>query len=79
MKRRLLLTPETRDLLRQSAPGLRATIANTLLDLTEDPEPLTARPYGGIPGAFEVRADTFRLVYTRGTDHVSVWVLQINT
>lgn len=79
MKRRLLLAPAVRDLLRQAAPGLRATIADTLLDLTEEPEPLAARPYGGIPDAFELRTDTFRLVYTHGTEHVSIWVLQINT
>lgn len=79
MKRRLLLAPAVRDLLRQSAPGLRTTIADTLLDLTEEPEPLAAHPYGGIPDAFELRTNTFRLIYTCGVEHVSVWVLQINT
>lgn len=79
MKRPLHLAPAVRDALRQAAPGLRAAIADTMLDLTEDPEPLAARPYGGIPDAFEVRTDTFRLVYTRGVEHVSMWVLQINT
>ncbi|MFF0311751.1 type II toxin-antitoxin system RelE/ParE family toxin [Streptosporangium sp. NPDC004379] len=79
MKRRLLLAPAVRELLRDASPGLRATIADTLLDLTADPEPIGARPYGGIPDAFELRAETFRLIYTRGGDHVSVWVLQINT
>ncbi|MDP9869711.1 MULTISPECIES: hypothetical protein [Streptosporangium] len=58
---------------------MRIAIIDTLLDLTEEPEPLGARPYGGIPGASELRTDTFRVVYTHGVDHVSVWVLQINT
>ncbi|SPL88123.1 unnamed protein product [[Actinomadura] parvosata subsp. kistnae] len=36
-------------------------------------------PYGGIPHAFEIRTDTFRMIYTCGPDHVSTWVLEINT
>ncbi|GII06127.1 type II toxin-antitoxin system RelE family toxin [Planobispora takensis] len=79
MKRSLELADAVRETLRQAAPGLRMLIADTLLDLTEDPEPLGARPYGGIPGAFEIRTDTFRLVYTHDPDHVSVWVLQADT
>ncbi|MFG6197814.1 type II toxin-antitoxin system RelE/ParE family toxin [Nonomuraea sp. JJY05] len=79
MKRLLHIDLAVRDILRQAAPGLRTAIANTFLDLIEDPEPLGAVPYGGIPDAFEIRTDTFRLVYTRGPDHVSVWVLEINT
>ncbi|MER5320999.1 type II toxin-antitoxin system RelE family toxin [Streptosporangium roseum] len=79
MKRRLLLDPAVRELLREAAPGLRTMIADTLLDLAEEPEPLAARPYGGIPDAFEIRAETFRLVYTHGAEHVSVWILQIDT
>ncbi|HEX4818158.1 MAG TPA: hypothetical protein VFV66_35915 [Nonomuraea sp.] len=79
MKRLLHIDLAVRDILRQAAPGLRTAIANTFLDLIEDPEPLQAVPYGGIPDAFEIRTDTFRLVYTRGSDHVSVWVLEINT
>ncbi|MEV4551536.1 hypothetical protein [Nonomuraea wenchangensis] len=79
MKRLLHLDLAVRDILRQAAPGLRSTIANALLDLTEEPEPLGAVPYGGIPDAFELRTDTFRLVYTCDLDHVSAWVLEINT
>ncbi|MEU0566031.1 hypothetical protein ABZ297_11640 [Nonomuraea sp. NPDC005983] len=79
MKRLLHLDPLVREGLRQAAPGLRATVADTLLDLIEDPEPLGVVPYGGIPDAFEIRTDTFRVVYTCGPDHVSVWVLEINT
>ncbi|GAA3448096.1 type II toxin-antitoxin system RelE family toxin [Planomonospora venezuelensis] len=79
MKRPLNLADAVREALRQAAPGLRAMIAETLLDLTEEPEPLGARPYGGIPAAFELRTDAFRLIYTHSVDHVSVWVLQINT
>ncbi|MGR6924379.1 type II toxin-antitoxin system RelE/ParE family toxin [[Actinomadura] parvosata] len=79
MKRLLHIDLAVRDILRQAAPVLRTAIANTFLDLTEDPEPLRAVPYGGIPDAFEIRTDTFRLVYTRGPDHVSVWILEINT
>ncbi|WP_188191005.1 hypothetical protein [Nonomuraea sp. SYSU D8015] len=79
MKRPLELADVVSEALKEAAPGLRAIIVNTLLDLTEEPEPLGARPYGGIPNAFELRTDTFRLAYTRGSDHLSVWVLQINT
>ncbi|WP_336206996.1 type II toxin-antitoxin system RelE family toxin [Nonomuraea sp. LPB2021202275-12-8] len=79
MKRPLHLAEAAREALRGAAAGLRVMILDTLLDLTEEPEPLGARPYGGIPGAFELRADTFRVVYTHAADHVSVWVLQINT
>ncbi|MFE3452236.1 hypothetical protein ACFXJ8_25275 [Nonomuraea sp. NPDC059194] len=79
MKRALDLADAVRVALHQVAPGLRAVIIDTLLDLTEEPEPLGVRPYGGIPSAFELRAETFRVVYTHGADHVSVWVLQINT
>lgn len=79
MKRPLHLDLAVRPILRQAAPGLRAAIADALLDLIEDPEPLGAVPYGGIPDAFELRTDTFRLVYTCGPDHVSMWVLEINT
>ncbi|QFY09140.1 hypothetical protein GBF35_22935 [Nonomuraea phyllanthi] len=79
MKRRLHIDLAALDILRQAAPGLRTAIANTLLDLVEEPEPLAAVPYGGIPDAFELRTDTFRMVYTCGPDHVSVWVMEINT
>ncbi|MEV0353344.1 type II toxin-antitoxin system RelE/ParE family toxin [Nonomuraea sp. NPDC050680] len=79
MKRLLHIDLAVRDILRQAASGLRAAIADALLDLIEDPEPLGAVPYGGIPDAFELRTDTFRLVYTRDLDHVSIWVLEINT
>ncbi|WP_433508766.1 hypothetical protein ACQP2T_32775 [Nonomuraea sp. CA-143628] len=79
MKRLLHIDLAARDILRQAAPGLRAAIADALLDLIDEPEPLGAVPYRGIPDAFEIRTDTFRLVYTRGPDHVSVWVLEINT
>ncbi|MFC5822538.1 type II toxin-antitoxin system RelE family toxin [Nonomuraea insulae] len=79
MKRLLHVDLAVRDILRQAALGLRAAIADALLDLIEDPEPLGAVPYGGIPEAFEIRTDTFRMVYTCGPDHVSVWVLEINT
>ncbi|MER5423908.1 hypothetical protein [Streptosporangium roseum] len=44
-QRRLLLDPAVRELLREAAPGLRTMIADTLLDLAEEPEPLAARPY----------------------------------
>ncbi|MFF5210183.1 hypothetical protein [Streptosporangium sp. NPDC000396] len=79
MKRALNLADAVREALRHTAPSLRIAILDTLLDLTEEPEPLGARPYGGIPGAVELRTDTFRVVCTHGADHVSVWVLQINT
>ena len=79
MKRPLELADAVREALNQAALGLRATIVDTLLDLTEEPEPLGVRPYGGIPDAFELRTDTFRVIYTHGADHLSVWVLQINT
>ncbi|GAA3510611.1 mRNA-degrading endonuclease RelE of RelBE toxin-antitoxin system [Streptosporangium album] len=79
MKRALDLADAVREALSQTALGLRAAIIDTLLDLAEEPEPLGARPYGGIPDAFELRTDAFRLVYTRGAEHVSVWILQINT
>ncbi|WP_343950761.1 type II toxin-antitoxin system RelE/ParE family toxin [Nonomuraea longicatena] len=58
---------------------MRVSIGETLLDLTEDPEPLGAMPYGGIPDAFEIHTNAFRVVYTYGPDHVSVWVLEIDT
>ncbi|GIH70810.1 hypothetical protein [Sphaerimonospora thailandensis] len=38
-----------------------------------------ARPYGGIPTAFEIVADSYTLRYTYGDDHVSVWVVRANT
>ncbi|MFB9723451.1 type II toxin-antitoxin system RelE family toxin [Planobispora longispora] len=79
MKRPLDLADGVRETLRQAAPGLRSMIVDIFLDLAEEPEPLGVRPYGGIPGAFELRTDAFRLIYTHGADHVSVWVLQINT
>ncbi|MFI6392781.1 hypothetical protein ACIBHY_45515 [Nonomuraea sp. NPDC050547] len=79
MKRLLHVDLPVRDILRRAALGLRAVIADTLLDLIEDPEPLGATPYGGIPDALELRTDTFRLIYTHGPDHVSAWVLEINT
>ncbi|SEH01383.1 hypothetical protein SAMN05444920_12087 [Nonomuraea solani] len=79
MKRALELADPVREALTQVAPGLRVAIIDAILDLTEEPEPLGARPYGGIPGAFELRTDTFRIVYTHGADHLSAWVLQINT
>ncbi|MEO3806112.1 hypothetical protein [Nonomuraea sp. B1E8] len=79
MKRLLHIDLALRHILRQAAPGLRVAVADALLDLVDDPEPLGATRYGGIPDAFELRTDTFRLVYTRGPDHVSVWVLEINT
>ncbi|MFG3437285.1 type II toxin-antitoxin system RelE/ParE family toxin [Nonomuraea sp. NPDC047897] len=79
MKRLLHVDRAVLDILRQAAPTLRAAIADTLLDLIEDPEPLRAVPYGGIPDAFELRTEIFRVVYTHGPDHISVWVLEINT
>ncbi|MFI7637773.1 type II toxin-antitoxin system RelE/ParE family toxin [Nonomuraea sp. NPDC049400] len=79
MKRPLELADAVREALKQAAPGLRTVVIDTLLELTEEPEPLGARPYGGIPSAFELRTDTFRIIYTHGPDHLSVWVLQINT
>jgi hypothetical protein len=79
LKRLLHIDLAVRDILRQAALGLRAAIADALLDLIEDPEPLGVVPYGGIPNAFELRTDTFRMIYTCGPDHVSVWVLEINT
>jgi hypothetical protein len=79
VKRELFLFPAVHDLLRQTAPSLRAMIVDILSDLTEESEPPTAQPYGGIPGALEVRTDTFRLLCTRWGNGVSVWVLQIDT
>ncbi|MFD1538893.1 type II toxin-antitoxin system RelE family toxin [Nonomuraea guangzhouensis] len=79
MKRLLHVDVPVREILGHAAPGLRTIIADTLFDLAEDPEPLAAVPYGGIPSAWELRTDTFRVIYTHSADHVSIWVLQINT
>ena len=59
--------------------GLRAAVLDMVYGLPDDPEPLGARPYGGIPGAMEIVADSFTLRYTFGDDHVSVWVVRANT
>lgn len=60
-------------------PHLRARMLRTIEELAGTPEPLGARPYGGIPSAFEIVADSFTLRYTYGDDHVSVWVVRANT
>jgi hypothetical protein len=79
LKRLLHIDLAVRATMRQAPPGLRAAITDTLLDLTEDPEPLGAMPYGGIPHAFVIQTGTFRMVYTYGPDHVSIWVSEIDT
>ncbi|MFC0861623.1 hypothetical protein ACFHYQ_04855 [Sphaerimonospora cavernae] len=60
-------------------PNLRARVLRTIEDLADTPEPLGARPYGSIPTAFEIVADSFTLRYTYGDDHVSVWIVRANT
>ncbi|GAA0411978.1 hypothetical protein Acor_15960 [Acrocarpospora corrugata] len=60
-------------------PQLRARLLRTIEDLVDTPEPLGARPYGGIPDAFEFVTDLFTLRYTYGEDHVSIWVVRANT
>ncbi|GGS98691.1 hypothetical protein GCM10010156_66020 [Planobispora rosea] len=79
MKRRLVLSPAASDALAATATVLRRTITDTILDLVADPEPIGARPYGSIPGAMEITGDAYRIVYTHGADHVSVWIIQPNT
>ena len=52
------------------------------LDLGDDPTSLEAVPYAEIPGAYKLIMPTFRALSTYGPDdleHVSVWVLNINT
>ncbi|WP_431934177.1 hypothetical protein [Nonomuraea jabiensis] len=60
---------------------LRASIVDVLLDLADDPTPPTAMPYTDIPGAYELVTSAFRALYACGPEieHVSVWVLHINT
>ncbi|WP_043636988.1 hypothetical protein [Nonomuraea candida] len=68
----LLLAPTT----------LRMSIYDTLMDLGDDPTPPEAVPYAEVPGAYELITPTFRALYTHGPedlDHVSIWVLHINT
>ncbi|MFI7708551.1 hypothetical protein [Nonomuraea sp. NPDC049480] len=68
--------------MRLAAPTLRASIVDALLDLGDEPTPPDAVPYAEIPGAYELITPTFRTLYTHGPDnpdHVSVWVLHINT
>lgn len=60
-------------------PQLRVRVLRTLEDLADTPEPLGARPYGGIPGAFEIVTDSFTLRYTHGEDHMSIWIVRANT
>ncbi|GIH95256.1 hypothetical protein Psi01_58860 [Planobispora siamensis] len=74
-----MLSPAAIDTLAATAPVLRRTITDTILDLIADPEPIGARPYGSIPSAMEITTDTYRIVYTHGPDHVSVWIIQPNT
>ncbi|MFD1545774.1 hypothetical protein [Nonomuraea guangzhouensis] len=71
-----------KDVLRLAAPTLRLSIVDTLLDLGDEPTPPEAVPYAEIPGAYELITPTFRTLYTYGPDdleHVSIWVLHINT
>jgi hypothetical protein len=71
-----------KDVLRLAAPTLRLSIVDALLDLGDEPTPPEAVPYAEIPGAYELITPTFRALYTHGAedlDHVSVWVLHINT
>ncbi|MFE3449850.1 hypothetical protein ACFXJ8_13035 [Nonomuraea sp. NPDC059194] len=81
MKLRIYLDPSVKDVLRTAAPTLRTSIVDTLLDLGDDPVPPAATPYGEIEGAYELTTPTFRALYTYvpDLDHVSVWVLHINT
>jgi hypothetical protein len=60
-------------------PLLRVAILEVVYSLPEEPEPMGARPYGMIPGAFEIVTDSFTLRYTHGGDHVSIWVVRANT
>lgn len=81
MKRPLHLAPQVREVLRSAAPLLRASIADALLDLADDPTPPGAVPYAEIPGAYELVTPTFRALYSYGPDldRVSVWALHIDT
>jgi hypothetical protein len=60
-------------------PQLRVRVLRITEDVADTPEPLGARPYGGIPGAFEIVTDSFALRYTYGDDHVSIWVVRADT
>jgi hypothetical protein len=81
VKRPVHFTPKVKDVLRSAAPTLRVSIVDALLDLADDPTPPGATPYADIPEAYELVTPTFRALYSYGPDldHVSVWVLHINT
>lgn len=78
MKRALDLHPVV-DAIVALPPQLRARVLLAIEALIEEPEPLGARPYGGIPGAFEIVTDRFTVRYTYGDEHVSVWIVRVNT
>ncbi|PZG18027.1 hypothetical protein [Nonomuraea aridisoli] len=82
MKVPVHFAPGVKDALRLAPLTLRASIVDALLDLADDPTPPDAVPYAEIPGAYELVTPTFRALYTYGPDdidHVSIWVLHINT
>lgn len=81
MKRPVHFAPGVKEALLSAPLTLRASIVDVLLDLADEPVPPAAVPYADIPGAYEIVTPTFRALYTYGPDieHVSVWVLHINT
>ncbi|MFC4014651.1 hypothetical protein ACFOY2_46025 [Nonomuraea purpurea] len=82
MKIPVQFAPDVKVALRLAPMTLRASIVDALLDLGDDPIPPEAVPYAEIPGAYELITPTFRALYTHGPedlDHVSIWVLHINT
>lgn len=81
MKLRVYLDPRVREVLSETAPALRMTIVDALLDLGDDPIPAMAQPYAELEGAYELVTPTFRAIYSYDGDlpYVSVWVLHINT
>ncbi|MEV0169007.1 hypothetical protein [Nonomuraea fuscirosea] len=83
MKRPVHFAPGVKEILLSTPLTFRASIVDVLLDLGDDPTPPTAMPYADIPGAYEIVTPAFRALYTYGPEpgleHVSVWVLHINT
>ncbi|WP_336216041.1 hypothetical protein [Nonomuraea sp. LPB2021202275-12-8] len=82
MKIPVHFAPDVKVALSLAPMTLRASIVDMLLDLGDDPTPPDAVPYAEIPGAYELIMPTFRALYTYGpddVDHLSIWVLHINT
>ena len=79
MTRRLILELSVAAFMDQVPPALFAEIDRQFGALVKDPEPIGSRPFGGIENAMELRTGKYTILYTYGDDHLSVWVVRINT